>query len=87
MLEVTIGTRLRGAARRHEEVMMMAVDERREAAAHILAEGVVRLLATGHDDITVTPVLEEGGPCHPKSRVTREHLRLVTEGNDSGRGQ
>ena len=33
-----------GAARRHEEIMMMSLTERKERAADILAYGVARLL-------------------------------------------
>ena len=79
--------KLRGAARRHKEVIMLAVDERREVVAHILAEGVVRLLATEHDDIQTVPVIEDEGLRHPEPSRKREHLRLVTETKDAGGGR
>jgi hypothetical protein len=71
--------KLGGAARRHEEVMMIAVEERREAAAHILAEGVVRLLATEHDDIKVVPFVdvEDGPRLGQAGRCV--HLKVVNE--------
>ena len=71
--------RLRGAARRHQEVMMLAVDERKEAVADILAEGVVKLLTSENDDLRTVHVIDESTFPHRESVGGRRHLRLVTE--------
>ena len=60
----------RGAAHRHEEIKMLAIDERKEKAADIIVEGLVRLLTE-----------REGRPGPPDPRVIqdahRPPLRLI----------
>ena len=79
--------KVRGAARRHAEVMMLAVTERREAAADILAEGVVRLLAAANNNIEMMPVLEDDATVHLKAGSVLGHLRLVAKPEAAGSGQ
>ena len=71
-------TKNRGAARRHEEIMMQTAEARREQAASILAEGLVRLLEQrDHQQLRGSPVErpQEGTPLRLVPRDERDHER------------
>lgn len=69
-----------GASRRHSEVKMMAIAERRDRAADILADGLVRMLRAsddGGDDRTEPTVSGNGEPGPGEAKHT---LRLIPGG-------
>jgi len=53
-------------------------------AAHILAEGVVRLLADRKDDIRLMPVVEDEESKHLDGGCSCSHLRLVIKPDNKG---
>lgn len=78
-LERLIGRSKGGVARRHEEIMMMSLAERKERAADILAHGVARLLQ-GEPPRSAR---EDGPDARGRTRrrtATADHLRLVGAG-------
>ncbi len=69
------------AARSHGATMMLAPVERRQRAAEILADGLLRLFqVAGRTD----PQIGEHQPPEPPQPSKQPHLRLVRESQDRG---
>ena len=83
--EELIGRRSGAAVRRHDEIKMMTVAERKERAAEILATGVIgRLRAVA---VAAGVLFRDPPPAPAKGRAARRYLRVVSSSDPRSRAK